>query len=186
MYHFVNENKDKGKLRIIDNGPYEVGPWAIVDLDGIAADSKRLKKDDIYEVTRWGQVICQVLNDCGYKTLLYTTRKISGGVAKELHKNLLFTGVYEAKLRKVKKGEPANVIGLMYFDHETLYFNSDDIEGSLPRFGEFMKSREVKNKLTLGITPREIITHPGKYKWATENYILGNTPPIHITSRRVE
>jgi len=186
MYHFVNENKDKGKLRIKDNGPFEVGPWAIVDLDGIAVDDKRLKRDAVYEVTRWGEVICQVLNDCGYKTLLYTTRKISGGVARELHKKLIFTGVYEAKLRKVKNGEPENVIGLIYFDNETLTFNPDDIEGSLPRFGEFMRTREVKNKLMFGITPREIVTHPGKYKWQTQDYILGNTPPIHITSRQAE
>jgi hypothetical protein len=186
MYHFVNENKDKGKLRIVDNGPFEVGPWAIVDLDGLAVDAKRLKRSDVYEVTQWGELICQILNDCGYKTLLYTTRKISGGVAKRLHEGLIFTGVYEAKLRKIKDGEPKDIIGLMYFDNETLYFNPDDIEGSLPRFGEFMKTREVKNKLMFGITPREIVTHPNKYKWATQDYILGNTPPIHITSRRAK
>lgn len=179
MYQYLLDNMVKGKLRFSEYGPYETGPWAVVDFDGVVVSAKHIRKneDDFgVPLTNIASMINSI-NDQGYKVLLYTTRKISQGAVKWLRNK----GVYfHAILSLPTKKNPYS--GLIFYDEDTLYFDEDEMDSSLERVKRFLKDKEVKIKKKYGITPREIQANKHKYKWKVQDYINGNVLPIHITS----
>lgn len=179
MYSYLLDNMVKGKLRFTKHGPYETGPWAVVDFDGIVVSRKHIhKNEDDFGIPLSGIAeILNLINDQGYKVLLYTTRKISQGAVKWLRDK----GVYfHAILSLPPNKNPYS--GLIFYDENVLYFDEDEMDESLKRVKKFLKDKETKVKKKYGVTPREIQSRRHNYKWKVQDYINSNVLPIHITS----
>jgi hypothetical protein len=173
----------KGKIRFTKFGSYKIGPWAIVDLDGVVVSAKHIHKneDDFGVPLSNIAEMLNLINAEGYKILLYTTRKISQGATFWLRDQ----GLYFDQLLSVpvKTGKKANYSGLVYIDDNTFFFDENNITESLDRLRDFISANNKKLKERYGLLPKDILANRHRFKMSTQEHINGSILPIHITSQ---
>lgn len=184
MHRFLLDTMVWGKLRVSKTGRARLGPWAVVDFDGVVVSSKHLtkKEGDYGQPLSLVAETLDVLNDEGYKILLYTTRKVSEGVIRWLKNHHIkfeaFLSVPPKKNPRLTDTDP----GLIYFDDNTIYYDRDDVEGSLNRLRKFVHYKNSLDTKKFGMNARTI-NGLGLARIA-KNFVIGRIAPIHITSSR--
>lgn len=177
MYQGVLENLEKGKIRLTKNGDYKLGPWAIFALDGVVTSTKHIKRGekDYGVPLDFIKDMLHELELAGYKTLLFTTRKVSMGVIKYMRDRGL---KFEALLSFETKKNPE--AGMIFLDDQTLEIDEDDPIASLELFREFLANQEKITKVALGRTVREATPRKTKLKESTLYSLREQILPINI------
>jgi hypothetical protein len=75
---------------------------------------------------------------------------------------------------------------LIYYNDDTLFFDPKNLKESLPSLRVFMAKKNKEIKSRFGVSPLELQAMPGKFTYATHNYICNNVSPVHITIHKLE
>ncbi len=183
MYQGILDNLQKGKLRRHKNGPFEPGPWAIFDLDGVVTSTKHIKKNenDFGEPLDKVAEMIDIVREAGYHVLLFTTRKISQGVVKWLHEQGLdFEGVLSFETKKNPYA------GILFEDDNTIFLNEDDMDASLLQLKQVITIHEKKTKAKYGRTVREAneAMREHRIKEKTVYALKGQIAPLQIVRKK--
>ena len=153
MYRYVINNLKKGRLRLEKFGVYELGPWVIMDLEGVVLSAKTVHKDE----DLFGQPIehiaelINLVKSLGYKIALFTTRKVSEGAVKWMKaQGLDFNVVLSLPTKKYPTA------GTLYLGDQVIGFDEDDILGSLAYVEHRLAQEQLHIHQVYGMTVNEL------------------------------